>query len=70
MGCASPVSPVGGGGYLLRRNDTAAVFSCSAGAVFEPEMRRERALRCVSGGGLAPHWDRDVGRCIPLSQVR
>ena len=69
LGCASPRETVDDG-YLLWRNDTTAVFSCSAGSVFVPEMRRERALRCVAEGSHAPHWDRDVGHCIPVSRVR
>ena len=72
LGCASPHLDEARGlrdGYLLWRNDTTAVLSCSAGFLFAPEMQRKKVLRCVHGT-LGPRWDKDVGRCVPSSHIR
>ena len=68
LGCASPRDQVSDG-YLLWRNDTTAVLSCSTGFLFAPELQRKKVLRCVHGP-LGPRWDKDVGRCVPSTHLR
>ena len=53
-------------GYLQFRNDTTAVFSCSLGHVFLPELERTKAVRCLPDGT----WDRRIGSCYPFDYLR
>jgi hypothetical protein len=41
IGCPTPKDPIDEG-YLIGRNDTDAILSCSMGHVFLPEMERRR----------------------------
>jgi len=54
-------------GYLQFRNDSAAVYACSRGHVFLPEMERTRNVEC---NAQTRRWAGRPGTCYPIDYLR
>ncbi|XP_065164382.1 uncharacterized protein [Atheta coriaria] len=64
VGCATPASPKDG--YLVYRNDSTAVFTCSVGYVFADTLERNREIQCQGH-----RWQEKLplANCIKLSST-
>lgn len=63
LGCATQPQPQAG--YLQLRNDTHAVYVCSIGHVFLPDLARSRTVECKRH-----QWNQKVGDCYSYDFLR